>query len=96
MTPGTETHRETTTGSKSNPERDHNMVDMWKRRWSQQANLLVELDVFVSHPREQLSEVLSLVALPAFPVCLQVSVETLQAVLAFLHLNRNLQGDTQH
>lgn len=51
-----------------------------------QAYLFIIGDVFVGHAGEKLLEVLSLVALPALPVCLQVSVETLHFVLAFLYL----------
>lgn len=53
--------------------------------------LLVADDVFVGHAGEELLEVLPLVALPALPVRLQVRVETLHLVLAFLHLRRHLR-----
>lgn len=59
------------------------------------AYLLVVIDVFVGHATEKLLEVLSLVALPALPVGLQVGVETLHLVLAPLHLGWHLAGDTE-
>lgn len=52
--------------------------------------LFVLVDVFVGHACEELLEVLSLVALPALPVGLQVGVEALHLVLALLHLHRDL------
>lgn len=39
--------------------------------------LFIMVDIFVGHAGEELFEVLSLVALPALPVGLQVGVETL-------------------
>lgn len=54
------------------------------------------VDVFVGHAGEKLFEVLSLVALPTLPVCLQVSVETLHFVLAFLDLHWHLQRDREN
>lgn len=54
------------------------------------AYLFIVVDVFVGHAGEKLFEVLPLVALPALPVCLQVGVEALYFVLAFLHLHRHL------
>ena len=51
------------------------------------------VDVSVGHAGEELFEVLSLVALPALPVGLQVGVETLHFVLAFLHLDWHLWAD---
>lgn len=55
------------------------------------AHLFILDDVFVGRARQKLLEVLSLVALPALPVRLQVRVETLHFVLAFLHLHRHLR-----
>lgn len=52
--------------------------------------LFIVVDVFVRHAGEELLEVLPLVALPALPVGLQVGVETLHLVLAFLHLQWQL------
>lgn len=49
-------------------------------------------DVLVGQTRQKLLEVVSLVALPALPVGLQVGVETLRLVLALLHLQRDLVG----
>lgn len=48
------------------------------------------VDVSVGHAGEKLFKVLSFVALPALPVCLQVRVETLHFVLAFLDLHWHL------
>lgn len=59
--------------------------------WTLNTHLLVVGDVFVGHARQKLLEVLSLVALPALPVGLQVCVETLHLVLAFLHLDWHLR-----
>lgn len=55
------------------------------------ANLLVVLDVSVSHPGEELSEILPLVVLPAVPVSFQVGVEALHSVLALLHICGHLR-----
>ncbi len=60
--------------------------------FQQPAYLFIVVDVFVGHACEKLFEVLSLVALPALPVCLQVCVETLHFVLAFLHLHWHLRN----
>lgn len=60
------------------------------------AYLFVVADVLVGHAGEKLFEVLSLVALPALPVRLQVGVETLHLVLAFLHLRRHLRRNTDN
>jgi len=57
------------------------------------AYLLVVVDVFVGHAGEEAFEVVSLVALPALPVGLQVGVETLHFVLALLHLERHLRRE---
>lgn len=59
--------------------------------FQQPAYLFIVVDVFVGHAGEKLFEVLPLVALPALPVCLQVSVETLYFVLAFLYLHWHLR-----
>ena len=60
-----------------------------------QTYLFIVVDVFVGHVGEKLFEVLPLVALPALPVRLQVCVETLQSVLALLHLHWHLQRETE-
>lgn len=49
-------------------------------------------DVAVGQPGQQLSEVAPLVALPAFPVGLQVGVEAFSPVLAALHLQGDLKS----
>lgn len=56
------------------------------------AYLFIVVDVFVGHAGEKLLKVLSLVALPALPVCFQVSVKTLHFVLAFFYFHWDLQG----
>lgn len=68
------------------------------RPWRGPASLLLYLfivaDVFVGHARQKLLKVLPLVALPALPVSLQVSVETFHFVLAFFNLCRYLWQHT--
>lgn len=57
--------------------------------------LFIAVDVSVGHAGEELLEVVSLVALPALPVGLQVRVETLHFVLALLHLQRHLRRERE-
>lgn len=57
--------------------------------------LLIMGNVAVGQARQQLSEVASLVALPALPVGLQVGVEALSPVLAALHLQGDLKSRAQ-